>query len=436
MAEVSRANARGHTYFRLCEPSPGGMGQPLAVIDCALFAGNRPDVVRSFAREGQVFQLMEGMTLRVQGRVSLWDRGGRYQLIVEAVDPSWSMGDQARKLRRLVDKLRREGVLEANSELSMPLAPLRVGLITSRDSAAAQDFLQSLIESRYPFRVYAAWASMQGENTAGSVIEAFNRLLGVGELDAVVLTRGGGSSTDLAWFNDERIAGVISQVPWPVVSGIGHETDTTLPDFAAHTSVKTPTRCAEFLINRLADFAANVDALASILHRSATRRTAAAREKLASLAAVLSRSGKVAFRLERRQLETYGDLLARGARSSITRTRSTLEGLETALFRLPETGRIGKLERELDGLQRSLVTSAGHRLSLASARLESLEASVRGNDPGRLYRRGWATVRNSSGELVRSIEDTSLKELLLITLRDGAIHARTEKVVPEGSDDE
>lgn len=412
------------------------MGQPLAVIDCALFAGNRPDVVRAFAREGQVFQIQEGMTLRVLGRVSLWDRGGRYQLIVEAVDPSWSMGDQARKLRRLVDKLRKEGVLEANAELRMPLAPLRVGVITSRDSAAAHDFLQSLIESRYPFRVYAAWASMQGENTAGSVIEAFNRLLGIGELDVVVLTRGGGSSTDLAWFNDERIAGVISQVPWPVISGIGHETDTTLPDFAAHTSVKTPTRCAELLINRLADFAGNVDALALILHRSATGKTSAAREKLASLASVLSHSGRVAFRLEKNQLVTYGSLLARGARSSLSKTRSILEGLEKVLIRLPETGRIRKLERELDTLQRSLLSSAGHRLSLASARLESLEAAVLGNDPGRLYRRGWATVRNSSGELVRSIEDTSLMEILRITLRDGGIQARTEKVVPEGSDNE
>lgn len=412
------------------------MGQPLAVIDCALFAGNRPDVVRAFAREGQVFQLKEGMTLRVLGRVSLWDRGGRYQLIVEEVDPSWSMGDQAKKLRRLVDKLRREGILEANAELRMGPAPLRVGLVTSRDSAAAHDFLQTLIESRYPFRVYAAWASMQGENTAGSVIEAFNRLLGVGELDAVVLTRGGGSSTDLAWFNDERIAGIISQLPWPVISGIGHETDTTLPDFAAHTSVKTPTRCAEFLINRLADFAGNVDALATVLHRSATRRTAASRERLSSLAAVLSRSGRVTFRLEKRQLETFGDLLARRARSAVSRARSNLEGLETALFRLPETGRTGKLKRELDTLQRSLVSSAGHRLSLSAARLESLEASVRGNDPGRLYRRGWATVRNSGGELVRSIEDTSLKELLRITLRDGTVEARTERVVPEGSDDD
>ena len=97
IAEVSRTNARGHTYFRLVEPSPDGMGQPLAVIDCALFSGSRLPVVREFARIGQVFQLNEGMSIRIQGRVTLWDKGGRYQLIVENVDPAWTMGNQALK---------------------------------------------------------------------------------------------------------------------------------------------------------------------------------------------------------------------------------------------------------------------------------------------------------------------------------------------------
>ena len=198
IAEVSRTNARGHTYFRLVEPSPDGMGQPLAVIDCALFSGSRPPVVREFARNGQVFQLNEGMSIRIQGRVTLWDKGGRYQLIVENVDPAWTMGNQAQKLRRLVDKLRDDGILEANSEIDMPIAPLCIGLVTSKGSAAEHDFIQGLTDSKYPFRVYASYAPMQGSGTTSGVIDAFNRLLSVHDLDVVVLTRGGGSATDLA----------------------------------------------------------------------------------------------------------------------------------------------------------------------------------------------------------------------------------------------
>ncbi len=436
IAEVSRTNTRGHSYFRLCEPSPDGMGQPLAVIDCALFAGSRPDIVRSFARESQVFHLKEGMTVRVRGMVTIWDRGGRYQLIVDDIDPSWSMGDQAMKLRRLVDRLRGEGVLQTNGQLEMPPVPLRIGLVTSRESAASQDFLQGLMDSGYPFRVFAAWASMQGENTAESVIGAFNSLLSVPDLDAVVLTRGGGSATDLAWFNDEHIAGVISQVPWPVISGIGHETDSTLPDFVSHTSVKTPTQCAEFLVNRVADFLGNIDSLAVVLHRSVSRRLARAREVLSSLAGVISRTGAMAFRMERHRLGTLQRLLERAARGAVKGTASELSDITAAFRRMLETCTFRRSMKELDRLRNTLAVSARQRLALALSRLESLQTSVSGNDPERLYGRGWATVRNADGELLRSIEDTTLKEIIKVTLRDGRLHARTERIIPEGSERE
>jgi exodeoxyribonuclease VII large subunit len=412
------------------------MGQPLAVIDCALFAGRRPDIVRSFAREGQVFQLSQGMTVRVQGTVTVWDRGGRYQLIVDDMDPSWSMGDQALKLRKLVDRLRDEGILEANGQLAMPRVPLRIGLITSRDSAASHDFLQGLEESRYPFRVFTAWATMQGEDTAKSVIAAFNRLLPLPDLDVVVLTRGGGSATDLAWFNDAHIAGVISQVPWPVISGIGHETDTTLPDYVSHTSVRTPTGCAEYLVNRVADFVSTVDSLASVLHRSASRNVSRAREKLSSLAGMMTRTGSMTFRMERHRLEAASKLLERVVRTFIHGAATRLSESSCELGRVLHTGLLRRRSEELSRLESGLSSSVRHRLALCRARLSGLAASVEGNDPARLYRRGWATVRGRDGELLRSIRDTEIEDMITVTLRDGLLRARTSEIIPEGSDGE
>ncbi|OPL18610.1 MAG: hypothetical protein AVO35_04570 [Candidatus Aegiribacteria sp. MLS_C] len=412
------------------------MGQPLAVIDCALFAGNRPDIVREFAREGQVFQLQEGMTVRVQGRVSIWDRGGRYQLIVEDVDPAWSMGEQARKLRRLVDRLREEGVLEANSQLPLSPAPLRVGLITSRDSAAAHDFLEGLRDSRFPFEVFVSYASMQGQDTAPSVIRAFNRLLEIGGLDTVVLTRGGGSATDLAWFNNERIAGVISQVPWPVIAGIGHETDTTLPDFVSHTSVKTPTQCAEFLVNRVSDFADSIESLVVILQRSVTRQLSGAREVLSVNAAALLRTGVMVFRLERRRISGLYDILARNTLEKLLRCGSVLEELVHRLSRRQDAGGFGRRRRELHALLAHLLSSVRHRLAMASARLDGLNAALEAGDPANLYRRGWATVRKENGELLRSIGSIELGNRIEVTLRDGSLRARTDRIIPEGSRDD
>lgn len=412
------------------------MGQPLAVVDCALFAGNRPEIVREFARQGQVFQLKEGMTVRVLGRVSIWDRGGRYQLIVEDVDPSWSMGDQAGKLRRLVDRLRKEGVLEANSQLDLSPAPLRVGLVTSRDSAAAHDFLQGLRDSRFPFRVFASYASMQGRDTASSVVRAFNRLLSVRDLDAVVLTRGGGSATDLAWLNDEHIAGVISQVPWPVIAGIGHETDTTLPDFVSHTSVKTPTQCAEFLVNRVSDFAGGIESLANLLHRSVSRQLSRAREALSVLATALTRTGAMAFRIESGRISGLSDLLGRNALERLSRCRSNLDDLAHRLSRRPDAGGFGRRRGELDALLANLLSSVRHRLAIAAARLDGLNAALEAGDPANLYRRGWATVRKENGELLRSIGSIEMGDRIDVTLRDGSLRARTERVIPEGNRDD
>lgn len=436
IAEVSRSNIRGHTYFRLVEPSPDGMGQPLAVIDCALFKGSRPLVVREFARVGEVFQLSEGMTLRIQGRITLWDKGGRYQLIVEKIDPSWTIGNQAQKLRRLVDKLKKDGILGMNAELDMPLAPLNIGLITAKGSAAEQDFIQGLKDSRYPFRVYAAYAPMQGDGTTRGVIDSFNRLLTVPNLDVVVLTRGGGSTTDLAWFNDEHIAGVISQVPWPVISAIGHETDTTLPDFASHTSTRTPTHAADFLVNRVADLMGSIDSLAVVLHRSASRGVAHARERLSSTAAVLSRSGRLIFRAQKQEINTLENWLVRSARSSITAACRRLERCGSSFARVLETGILGRLNKELNSLQRTLATSISRRFEIYSMRLENLEASVRGNNPERLYRKGWATVRGVEGKLLRSIRDTSIKEQIEVTLRDGSLSAKIERITPGRTDNE
>ena len=412
------------------------MGQPLAVIDCALFAGSRPLVVRSFARAGEVFQLTEGMTLRIQGRITLWDKGGRYQLIVEQIDPSWTMGDQAHRLRRLVDKLREDGILKMNAELHMPPAPLNIGLITAQGSAAEQDFIQGLTESRYPFRVFAAYAPMQGDGTTRGVIDSFNRLLTVPDLHAVVLTRGGGSATDLAWFNDEHIAGVISQVPWPVISAIGHETDTTLPDYASHTSVRTPTHAANFLVNRIADLMFNIDSLAVMLHRAASNGVAAARERLSSTAAVLLRSGSLIFRSQKQAINTLENWLLRGTHNSIAAASRRLERCGDYLASALKTGTLKRHKKELNSLESMLASSVSRRLEMCSMHLRNLEAAVTGNSPQRLYRKGWATVRGKDGELLRSIMDTSIKEEIEVTLRDGSLSARIERITPGRTDDE
>ena len=171
IARTPRPNPRGHVYFQLIDPSPSG-GQPLATVDCALFAGNRVSVERAFREAGAELQLQEGMAVRLLGKVDLWPPAGRYQFIVQDIDPSWTRGEQAQRLRRMLRKLESEGLLEKNGQLHLPAVPLRIGLITAVDSAAHRDFQRTLEESGIPFRLAIAPAVMQGRDTARSVVKA------------------------------------------------------------------------------------------------------------------------------------------------------------------------------------------------------------------------------------------------------------------------
>ncbi len=431
LTRTPKVNQRGHTYFQLVEPSPDGMSQPLAVIDCVLFAGNRAGVVREFAREGSVFELREGMNLRVHGKVSLWEAGGKYSFIIESIDPSWTMGVQAELLRKLVDKLTPEGVLTANGELIMPAAPLKVGLITAEESAASHDFLHGLRTSSFPFKVYSAWAVMQGKDTVNSVIRAFNALLSIPDIDVVVLTRGGGSATDLAWFNNEHIARMISQVPWPVISGIGHETDTTLPDFAAFARAKTPTHAADILVNRVADFLRDIESLAVVLHRSASRGVASVRERLTTGAGILARSAGMILRTHLQELQTLENWLKKHVQNKLSSASGSLNRSGLSLEKAIIAGLSDRREKELLFLSERLILSVSGKLNTCSLKLDSLDAVITGNNPERLYLRGWTTVRDKNGILIRTVKNVRIHDEIEISFRDGSINAETKRITPE-----
>lgn len=422
-------------YFQLVEPSPDPSGQPEAVIDCALFAGSRTPIVREFARRGLLFELSEGSEVRLEGKVTLWDRGGRYQFIVNRVDPDWAAGEQVAALRTLVDLFSKEDILGANGELDMPVAPLRVGLITSRGSAACEDFLHGLRESGFPFRVFAAWAPMQGVETSRGVLESFRSLLNVPDLDVVVLTRGGGSSSDLGWFNDEHIGRMISQLPWPVISGIGHETDTTLPDFVAHTRAKTPTHAADILVNTVAALLDDLSGLGFLLQRSTATVVRKESNRLATIGGTLRRAAATSCKSRNRDLDTTLAWLGRHTRSRMAAALASLGRLQDLLVRNGALDRTTIRGRKLDELRKRLENAVGSRLRTSSLLLESMGAKLSARDPGRLYRSGWATVRNSEGAWVKSINDTGTNQRITVRLADGSIAAVTEDIIPADTAD-
>ncbi|MCK5841519.1 MAG: exodeoxyribonuclease VII large subunit [Candidatus Sabulitectum sp.] len=383
---LRRVSGRGHTYFQLADISEPGEQSP-AVADCALFAGDRSRIAIEAGRQAKLFELENDVEVRILVSVSFWDRSGRFQLIMKGFDADFAGDSSAVLLQRLIQQLEKEGVLRENGTFPFPEVPLNIGLVTSRGSAAEKDFVKTLDESGYPFRVYAAWATMQGSETSDSVCGAFNRLLvniGGNKLDAVVLTRGGGSATDLAWFNNETIARTIAQLPWPVISAIGHEIDTTLPDHAAHTRAKTPTHAASILVDAVARF----DDKVSILNRSLV--------------------SSVSPRIQMENLK-IGNLAG---------------NLTLYLASLPK-----RKSEVLHKLASKLNMSVMAELHRQESLISEAEKQVEIRDPKKMLKLGWAVVRNTDGFPLRTISAVNEGQTIKISMDKGWLAAVVKEKV-------
>lgn len=260
-AELSdvRSNSSGHCYLEFVQKDTGGnhlIAKARGTIWSNIFKMLKP----YFEQEtGQ--QFASGIKVLVQVSVEFHELYG-YSLTVLDIDPTYTMGDMARRHREIILRLEEEGVLTMNKELDMPLAPQRIAVISSATAAGYGDFCDQLRNNPYglSFQTKLFPAVMQGERVEESIISALESVYQeLDEWDVVVLIRGGGATSDLSGFDTYNLAANCAQFPLPIITGIGHERDETVLDIVAHTRVKTPTAAAEYLIGRLYETALKLE---------------------------------------------------------------------------------------------------------------------------------------------------------------------------------
>lgn len=298
-AELSdvRANASGHCYLEFVQKDASGnslVAKARGIIWAGTFARLKP----YFEREtGQAF--VSGIKVLVKVTVGFHELYG-YSLTVTDIDPTYTLGDMARRRREILERLKQEGVLTLNKELELPELAQRIAVISSPTAAGYGDFCKQLRDNAFGFVFYPCLfpAVMQGDKVEASVISALNRIYEkFDRWDAVVIIRGGGATSDLSGFDTYDLAVNCAQFPLPIITGIGHERDDTVIDMVAHTRVKTPTAAAEFLVNHTRMTAEKLEGLSQCIYQEAPLRLTREKERLENW--LMRIPSKVQMRLQR-----------------------------------------------------------------------------------------------------------------------------------------
>jgi exodeoxyribonuclease VII large subunit len=254
VAEISeiRCNSKGHCYLELVEREEE---ETIAQIKANIWAYTFRNLASKFEKTtGET--LKQGMKVLLQVNVTFHEIYG-LSLNVKDIDPTYSLGAMARKKREVIERLTKEGLINLNKQIPLPLVPQRIAVISSATAAGYGDFIDHIDDNPYGYKIfYKLYQSlMQGQEAEASIIAALKQIRGHIKLhDAVVIIRGGGSQIDLSCFDTYSLAVEVAKFPLPVITGIGHERDDTVVDMVVHTKLKTPTAVAEFLILGMSSF--------------------------------------------------------------------------------------------------------------------------------------------------------------------------------------
>lgn len=413
ISNLSRAPS-GHLYFTLKDAE--------AQVRCTMWR-NRAQLL--------AFKPENGMRIEVRATVTLYEARGDFQLSIERIGQA-GQGRLHEAFLQLKAKLTAEGLFDAAAKRRLPRFPCRIGVVTSPAAAALQDVLASL-SRRAPFvEVLLYPATVQGANAAGELtraLQSVNMQAADNEVDVVLLVRGGGSMEDLAAFNDEQLARTIRACTVPVISGVGHETDFTIADFAADSRATTPTMAAELASAGIVEAANALPALARKLEQDMSRRLAACAQRLdrASLRLLHPRErlAQAAAHLERLRQRLNGAASLHAERARARHDRLALR-LRTATPR--PGGEIERIRRQELALARALT---GY-LSRRHERLATLGSHLAHLDPRAVLQRGYSITRDENGHILYDVAGVATGTRITVQLARGSLDAMVTDSATDG----
>ncbi len=420
--EFDRNRHRDHVFFRIVEKTEGD-DTPCATVSAVLFRGNRDRVLSRF--EAAETDLVDGLQVRIQVRVDLYVQGGSYQVVVEDIDPSYTLGEIARRRERILAEVRKQGLQDRNLSLPFPQPALRIGVLTSPGSDAWKDLIEELRQSGFSFDVTLVGVHVQGDRAETELLAGLSYFQQrKTQFDALVLIRGGGSRADLMAFDSLPLALAVAKHPLKIVVGIGHQADRSVLDEIAH-SEKTPTAAAQHMVQLVSEYWQGVRDQVARIMVGAAHSIHASRLDLRRLDARLIGASELALLENRRALQARGGWLAARAAGHLGQARGVLWALRQRLQAdsLRMLARAGESRQQQ---QQKLQMGALASLRREGERHQARKSRVQGADPRTILSRGFAWVKDESGRTISSSEESLKGSKIEVRLRDGVLDARVE----------
>ena len=397
-AELSEAReSRGHCYMELVEKAPGS-NTPTARASAKCWRQTWA-LLRPFFESTTGQTLHPGMKVLLRVYAQFHEAYG-FSWIVTDIDPTYTLGDMARKRQEIIRRLKEEGVFDLNKELELPLFTQRIAVISSETAAGYGDFCNQLADNGHGFRFTTRLfpAVMQGEQVEESIIAALNRINDEADsFDCVVIIRGGGATSDMSGFDTLALAENVANFPLPVITGIGHDRDESVLDMISHTRVKTPTAAAALLVSRLAAVEERIENCRGRITRSVTATIGRESRRMAALSGRIPALFTIVKTRHEARISIFSERLKAAARQHLAK----------------QSHRIGIMAQ-------GIAPAAMRRVAKARHAVELLEERAKALDPALLLRRGYSITLHR-GRAVHDAASLSSGDEIETRLEKGTI---------------
>jgi exodeoxyribonuclease VII large subunit len=426
VAEISEINenSAGHCYLELIEKHPDDKN--VRARARAIIWSSRYRFLKSFFENITGESLREGLSILVKTRVEYHELYG-LSLVISDIDPSFTIGEMAVKRNLIIKKLEQEGIFSMNKELEFPSFPQRIAVISSSNSAGYSDFINQLNGNSFGYHFYTALfeSAMQGSETEPGIISALDKIaLKSHVFDLVVIIRGGGSQSDLSWFDNYNIAYHVTQFPLPVITGIGHDKDMSVPDMVANKALKTPTAVAGFLIDtvagdedQLTEIYQEIKDQSRIIIEQNRMRVETSKTRLIPLARIILSAVNDTLSVKKLEFINVGKECTYRAGLTPANQESRLVSSVKSFSSLNEA--------ELERKRRSLISETQKSLNFKSSGLDTYNKKLALLNPENVLRRGY-TITSLNGKIIKKSSHTETGDLIDTQFSDGTVRSRVE----------